>query len=396
MSGSTDPTTLANGFAQNSGVWFPRFQVFIDKAGVGDPTATPATLVPTALSAQVQKSNWYQADRHKITFALYADPAYGPAFWLQNGDLSLDTLSILVQISFDAGATYTEVFRGFVDKLIIDPIKGIVTLSGRNIIGFLIDFRPVYFDTNPSVGQVLTDIFKNAGLGPPTFDPGFPSDQPYGRQFNDEQSSGSTAHHSTLNPMDVAMAICQQVGGTMYEIQGQTHFKLEIDGNNDFTFLIQVSQPTYEDGVTKLSPSNVTSLTLEHDLNISQWQWYMQAVNYDNTGKADGNTVNYPPDNVGAALSKPFPLQSANKNQNDNTQYAQSMYEEYMMHEFIIVAKVGGPQLINLKLSDKIGINGFGDPVDGWFAIDSIEHSIDFNRGYVGTVRARYGRFAGA
>lgn len=391
---------MSDNIANTSHVWKPRLRVTVGEEGVRDPTAAPNTVVPTALSAQTLKSNWYQADRHKVTFSLWDDPAFGYAFWAK-----FNSMSIMVEIAFEGVVDYTEVFRGFVDKVVIDTIKGIVTCTGRNVLGLLIDARMIQFTPNPTVGDLINQIFEQAHLHAPDLS-AIPdvAGQPTGREFLDEQIVGSVSDKSLLNPMDLLHTLCTNYGLTMSEDGGVVHFFKEVNENGDIAFTAIAPQPTYEQstasagnvmatGVTKLSASNCTQLILEHDLNISEWNWVMVPVNSDNAGEVTADN-DYPNGiNLSDPLTKPYPIHSANKNAADNAAYGQSMYQEFKLHEYALTAKVSGPQIIGLKLNQQIALEGTGTIVDGWFALDSIEHAIDFQRGYTGTVKGRWGRY---
>jgi hypothetical protein len=383
---------VSSTFANTGDVWKPRFRVFIGAQGVYAPgTAADQDVSSIALSAMVQKQNWYQADRHKVVLSLWGNEQFGYEFWS-----GFQTMSILVDIGFEINGSinYTEVFRGYTDKVVIDAVKGTVTLTGRNALGFLTDFKEVNFFPEQTIGEILTTVITETGLPAPDLSGiGNVADQTYGRYWPSDgtKNTGTPGQNATLNPMDVVTAICQQYGIYFYEQQGQIFFTLEqVQG--DTGFMAFAPQPTYQlPGVTKLSPSNCTSLTFEHDLNISQWNWYMQATNYDAKGMALGNGAQYPPENVGADHAKAFHLQSANKTADDNLTYAQSAYTEFTLHEWIVVAKVAGPQILGLMLNNLIEVQGTGTIMDGDYMIDSIEHQIDFNRGYIGTVKGRWG-----
>ena len=369
----------ASAFSTTPGVHKPRLRVSVGAGGVHDAGATPDQVVTTALTATCQKSNWYQADQHKVTFALFGDPMFDYHFWTK-----FTTMSIMVEIAFLDELDYTEVFRGFVDAITIDCMKGIVTCEGRNIIGLLTDSTLVNFSVNTTIGDILTAQWTSAGAPAPVFDDGFPADQIYGRYWptDDSKTTSGLGHQSTLTPVDLAAQICMAVGANMYEIGGITHFAPNAaNGQPAFTYVALVPQPEYQGqvagagigGVTKLSPSNATSLVVKHNLTLSQWGYYSVGVNYDSSGKATGNT-SYFPDKGTQPYPKPLIAHSVNKTDNDNAQYVKSIYSEFVMHEWNVTYKVGGPQIIGMKLTDYFGLEGMDPVVDGWFAIDTIEN----------------------
>lgn len=395
MSGSLsgDPNGLANKFAGTSDVWKPRFQVFVGAAGITDPAAAADTQVTFPISAMVQKQNWYQADRHKIVCSLWADPGQGYDFWA-----SFNTMSVLVKIAFEGALDYTEVFRGFVDKVQLDAIKGTVTLTGRNALGLLIDFHDVRFDTNATVGDILNGVFEDAGMQAPDLSGiGDVAGQTYGRFWptpEEEQTHTTQGHYAKLNPMDIVVGICKDFGIAMYENEGVVHFIPETVGG-DVSFIGIAPTPDYGDqpNVTKiLSPSNCTSIIMEHDLNIAQWDWFAQGINYPSSGVPDA-TVNYPDGaNPDSKTARALSFVVANAKPEDVPTMAQSAYNEFLLHEWIVTCKVAGPQLIGLDFTRQIAVQGTGTIIDGPYLIDSVEHQISFERGYVGTVRGRWGR----
>lgn len=383
--GPPPDTSAAEAYANYGGVWKPRFEVFLGP-GVQDPTYPPDLQVYSALTAKCQKNNFYQADRFSCTFALWQYQEEGPDFWS-----SFDSLSVLIKIGFpDNGVPMTEVFRGFADKVQLDFVKGVVTLSGRNTLCLLIDEHMNVTHRDETIGDVLKAAFEKAHMAAPIFEPGFPADQPWGRYYNDVRTSTSTGAQSQINPMDLAMSVCQQVGATMWEVEGVVHFGM---GDGGKYYVVIAPQPTYEGGVTKLSPSNATSLVVEHDLEFSQWTHQIYSISAQPNGKND--LAKYPEeDNLAdnGVVKKPHFLYLANRTPEDNAQHAHAAYNEMMYHEWIVTYKVAGPQILDMSPQDKVEVVGTGDIIDGGYQIMSIEHQISFDRGYQGIVKGQWGK----
>jgi hypothetical protein len=386
MSGS------ANDFAQHSDVWRPRYRVLIGKGGVrapGDVADIDVTAI--TLSVMTQKQNWYQADRHKIVLSLWEQRQFGYFFWAD-----FISMSVLVEIGFEKNLTteMTEVFRGFVDKIAIDAVRGTVTLTGRNTFLLLTDGKEISFDTNATIKEIIERVAKETKIEVDTsqvkkVDLGTMK----GRFWptNEEKVDGRDGHNATMNPNDIYSQISREYGVFYYEDGGTVFFK-DNDLEGTVGFVAVAPQGIYEEpSVTKLTASNCTSLEIEHNLNISQWDWYVNATNYDHAGEADGNRALYPEGNKDSPFGRAHYAQSANRHHDDNVKLAKSQFEEFTLHEWSLTAKCSGPQILGLKLNNLLNIEGTGTIIDGDYVIDSIEHQLDFQRGYVGTVKGRWG-----
>lgn len=374
--------TDAGADAVSGTVWHPRFNVYLGH-GLQDAQATPDLYVPTAISVLTQKNNFYQADRFKVTFSLWVDAEHGYAFWAE-----FNTLSIRVDIGFpEDGIDFHEVFRGFVDKIVIDAVKGIVTLTGRNCFGLLIDRQLHRTDQEATIGESIIDSFAKAGVHDPVFEEGFPADQVYGRYYQDKHTNTTQANQSMINTVDLAMKHVQQVGGNMWEDQGIIHFDMGIGGES---FDVLAPQGKYEGHVTKLSPVNVTYLTMEHDLEFSQWAHQTIVTSQQPNGKS--HRAIWPGDLEDGPNRKPHYMYTYNLSPEDTDQLAHSLHNEYMFHEYVITWKCAGPYILTMLPRDKFNIIGTNSIFDGFYQVMQIEHSLDFHRGYVGTVRGQWGK----
>lgn len=396
---------LAYKYAVTGGVWHPRFQVFLGP-GIQDITATPDLELTPTLSVLTQKNNFYAADRFHITASLWLDPAFGYDFWAQ-----IYTLSVLVKIGFpDENVPMTEVFRGFADKIIIDPVKGIVTITGRNALGLLIDKQVFLSYGDTGIGEQIDQAYAQAGLHPPVYEEGFPSGQVTGRYVHDKHTTNTQGQQSTVGAWDLCMSYTQQVGGNVWEHEGVCHYDMG-KGGKYYTVMAPQGENAFANStgqnitgqVTKLSPINVTYLTIEHDLEFSQWTHNVTVFSQQPTGKTHKGSFPGEVDTTDPYL-KPHYIATYNYSPQDTNQLAESQYNEFMLHEYVVCWKVAGPYIVQspdggpepMLPRDKFNLIGTNDFFDGPYQVMQIEHRLDFRNGYTGSVRGQWGRTANA
>ena len=98
----------------------PRLQVLVN-----------GSTAPHPIMAEIVSNNHYAADRFRVTLALNGGPA---APWANATDLAVE-----IQLSLDAGATWTSLLQGKVDTVDLAPLAGTVRLFGRDRTADLIE-----------------------------------------------------------------------------------------------------------------------------------------------------------------------------------------------------------------------------------------------------------------
>lgn len=365
-----------DGLALDGHIWKPRAQILMGPGGDFDVGSPPQDVIPWCLSFRVQKRNWFSAGRIEATFALWGNPDFAPDFWALNNSINID-----VRVEFlnsDTGdSSFHTLIRGIVDKIEMDMVRGKVKVTGRDFFSFLTDTRVVMSKDEMRIKDVVREYAALHGLTP-VFDDGVDGD--YGRvQGADDKldwaSLGDLAPQ--LTKADLLCSFAQQTGASMFVEGTNLYFITHPDGE---AYPLVAPQPTYEGGVTRLSPTNATGLSLEHDLVLAghNHQFYL-AVNrtdlaQNNVYKAgedgeDGKTIVHG-------------TQWANKKDEHASDTAQHQLDELMAHEFKIDWTVAGPQLVDMTLRDVINFSGTNSPWDGEYMVDTIEHSLDFRRGF--------------
>jgi hypothetical protein len=117
----------------------------------------------------------------------------------------------------------------------------------------------------------------------------------------------------------------------------------------------------------------------------------MYSVSIDANGV--GSTEKHPPDvDVDKAI-QPHIITHANMSSEDSKTFARNKHNEFMLHEWVVTATVAGPQILKLKPTAVLNVLGMGNNImGGYYQFDSIEHQIDFHRGYKGILRGKWGK----
>lgn len=109
--------------------------------------------VAGAIEASVVSNNHFAADRFRVTLA----PV--PTALAAAVDITLD-----VQFSLDGGASFTSLVQGAVDMLELDPVRGTLTLGGRDLTAALIQTRTQESFANQTSSEIATILAGRHGL----------------------------------------------------------------------------------------------------------------------------------------------------------------------------------------------------------------------------------------
>jgi phage protein D len=134
--------------------------------------------IPGIIATEIVSNNYYLADKFTARFALNADPAFGMEFWgAQNPPLLLD-----FQLSLDAGSSWTSMVLGQVDHMVIDPVKGLCEVDGRDLTSYFIDTKTQEAFVSKTSSQVVEYFASKHGMTADVT----PTNTPVGRYYGAE------------------------------------------------------------------------------------------------------------------------------------------------------------------------------------------------------------------
>ncbi len=104
-------------------------------------------VLPGVIEANVVSNNHFAADRFRVTVAAGGD---------QLGLLARDGMVIEIQVSLDDGVSYARLLTGEADRVAFDPLRGIISIDGRDLAARLIETRAGESFANLTASEIAT------------------------------------------------------------------------------------------------------------------------------------------------------------------------------------------------------------------------------------------------
>lgn len=111
--------------------------------------------------AEIISSNYFSADRFDAVIALGADRAMNECFWSSETNLLVD-----IQLSVSGDVDLTSVIQGFVDRVSIDAVGGVVHISGRDLTTALIAAQTQETFSNRTSSEIAAIFAQRHDLVP--------------------------------------------------------------------------------------------------------------------------------------------------------------------------------------------------------------------------------------
>jgi phage protein D len=166
------------------------------------------------ISAEIHSSGTLQADQYRIECAL---SGMGVAWWDTQQAAELD-----VQFSLDNGISSTSLIVGTIDRLIVNPMAGTVTATGRDLSSTLIDAPLNENFLNQTSSDIATTLANRHGLTPIA-----DATQPLsGRYYQtDHNQLGLGRHSHARTEWDLLAELARQEGFDLYVSQRNLYFQ---------------------------------------------------------------------------------------------------------------------------------------------------------------------------
>lgn len=322
-------------------------------------------VVPGVIDAEVVNTNHFGADRFRVRVA--ADAA---------GVVLVDTAAIglEVQVSVDAAADFVSLIQGAVDHVGLDPIAGVITLSGRDRVAALIEARTREVFANHTASEIVTILAGRHGLQADVQ----VTTTPVGRYWELEHDRivlNQFGHATTEWDLLVTLARHEQfdvwVGGNVL------HFRPSV--------AVAAPAAVLRPRATGTGPANVTALRLERsliladDITVTVRSWNSRA------GGAVAQTARKGAGGAGRDYVYVVP----NLAPDDATALAGARLAELVRHERVITAEMPGD--LALMPRGMVRVEGTLTDFDQTYWIEAVERSLSMARGFTQSVRARNG-----
>lgn len=320
-----------------------------------------------AIEADVISSGNFSADRFDAKIALDNSGQYSAPFWASQAGIQIEILFSLDAISF------TSLITGMVDTVTIDPIKGLLRISGRDLSAKLIDAHIQGTYSNQTSSEIATSIAQRHGLSPNVTR----TSTVVGRYYQNEHNKIALDRFSeTTTDWDLLTFLARHEG-----------FGLSVVGSTlNFGPPVQLAALPYT-----ITPADCISITLERRLSLAgdievvvkSWSSYqksafVQSVKANSQSGSTASQYGFPQRYV-YVYPNLTPYQAL--------QFAQGRLAELTVHERVIETLLPGDLLLSvasmLKLSETC------TEFDQLYYIESIEHRISSESGFTQFVRAK-------
>lgn len=317
-----------------------------------------------AMDAEVVSNNHFSADRFHVRAA---------ADGVDPGLLGTVEIMLEVQASVDGGASFSSLVTGAVDTLELDPVSGVLSLSGRDLGAALIEARTRETFANQTASEIATALAGRHGL---TADVQATT-TPVGRYWqleHDRMVLDQFARATT--EWDLLVTLAQFEGFDVW-VSGQSlHFRPPGDG----------AAAVLRAVATASGPANVVglhlqrSLTLARDIAVTVKSWNSRQANaFVQTARRGG----------GGAKVQQYVYVVPNLTPDDALKLAQRKLAELSQHERVVTAEMPGE--LSLAPRGAVRVEGTGTDFDQAYVIDRVERHISVAHGFSQTVHARTG-----
>ena len=333
----------------------PRLQVLVN-----------GSTAPHPIMAEIVSNNHYAADRFRVTLALNGGPA---APWANATDLAVE-----IQLSLDAGATWTSLLQGKVDTVDLAPLAGTVRLFGRDRTADLIEALTRETFANQTASDIALQLAARHNLAADVT----PTTTLVGRYWQLEHDRTTLDQFSTAtNEWDLLVALAQAEGYDVWIEAATLYFHHVAQQADAATVLRTVRTP---DG-----PANVTDLRLERALALAQtievtvksWNAREQTAfvqTATNSPSASGN------------VAKRYVVVVPNLAPDAALKLAEQKLAALTRQELTLSADIPGE--LSLRPRMPLQLVGTNSTFDQIYWIEEIVRRLDFQSGFTQRIRA--------
>ncbi len=366
--GAAPPPPAGGGALNNpdvaGGMRQPRLRALTDGKPIGG-----------AIEASVTSNAHYQADRFSATFSLYADPAYGPAWW--GGK---DTLLLDIQASLDGGQSWTSLIIGEASQVSLRLLQGEVHVDGRDLTGRFIDAKTQETFLNQTSSQVAVTLAGRHGMTADVV----PTSTPVGRFYTADHDHITTGQFSrTTTEWDLLTFLAQQEGYDVWVSGTVLHFRPKAQPNAT-PWLVKWTGR----GQNAAAPrSNAMDLELDRSLTIAKGlvvevrSWSSRnGRGFTKTAKASGK-------GGGKEQPQKIAIQRPNLTEDEAQKLANRILAEESRHERVI--RWREPADLALSPRNLVRLEGTGSSWDQTYYVASVQRRLSYDGGFVMSIEAK-------
>jgi hypothetical protein len=322
------------------------------------------TPVPGLLRASVVATNSFSADTFSLTFTAEARKQAAFGFW---SDLGPETIEIETVEDSLYGRRFRSLITGIADMVRIDPVRGVVTVEGRDLSGRLVDsYRQQNF-VNQTASEIVSVIARYHGLNPVVT----PTSENVGRYYADGYTKLSLGQFSRL----------QSDWDLIVQLAREAEFDVFVQGNSLYF------QPPAADagGPTAVSLRDVQSLCVDRNISLAV-NPNAQVQSWNSRDMVSYSGAQGDISQAGDGTSPPFLFSGANYTSEQATSMVRQLSGE--LGRLATVVRIEMPWDLTLAPRTRIVVTGTESAIDAVYRVDVVERRLNAGAGSEQTVHA--------
>ena len=310
-----------------------------------------------AISADVSSNSHYAADRFHVQIALEAGAS---SLWTQP--------DMLVEVRMGLDGSWSSLVTGAVDRLEIDPVRGLVDVEGRDLTAGLIEARTQETFANRTSSEIAMLLAQRHGLSANVS----ATSTPVGRYYQSEHDRITLDQFSRATTQwDLLVFLAQHEGFDVWVSSTTLNFQPQASAGTN---------------VAVLTPRDCIDLRLQRSLTLARdiqvvvksWNTRQQAA-FTQTARSPGQG--------GGSKAQQYVYVRPNLTPQDALQLAQRILGDLTRHERVVVATVPGD--VTLTPRSLLQLAGTQTDFDQMYFVAEIERRLSVDRGFVQTIRAK-------
>ncbi len=305
------------------------------------------------IEAEVASNSHLAANRFRLRLALDVS---GAAIWSSN--------PLQIAIQFGVNGASMPMILGQADFVEIDPIRGEVSVDGRDLTALFIEARTQETFQNQTASDIVTSLATRQGLVANVT----PTSGPVGRNFQSQHARTTLDQHGRFTTeWDLLTRLADQEGFDIWVDQQVLNF-----------------MPPAASGTVALTPGDCVSmrlertLSLEGTLSVAVRSWDCRGQTSISQTATLGGGVGGVPDYV---IVRP------NVTADVAQSIAQRVLGEMAQHALCVDLELPGELTMQPRMG--LALSDTGTDFDGLYVISDVERRMSFGHGFTQHVRAR-------
>lgn len=326
------------------------------------------------LSFSVDSSTHFNADKWRVELECWNQPEdFGIFFWDDAANVQVECLMGFLGQNDDVSAlpsSPTSMILGQVDNVSVDPIRGCISLSGRDLTARLIDTKTTMKWPDAVASHIVTQLANQVGLTPQVT----ATNTPVGQY----QDSAYSQNSRDVPMWDIITYLAQQEGFDAYVTGTTLYFGPPQADTDSNPIPVTVEVPTDTLGIS----SNGTrvrlgrSLTLASDISVTILSHGVKNGTIKATATRAGTKAAGSSAGKASATVQNYTIRRPNLTQDQAQTLANNTLADLTKHEKTMTVCMEGDPAVSVHRM--LTLSGTGTAWDQKYYIQSIERNYEF------------------